>query len=744
MLVALEKIPGRSIKLNDAQIQVIEHGSGPIRVIAGPGSGKTEVLILRCLKLILVDGVNPKSIIVTTFTEKAAKNLQDRLTNYKFYIAREYEKVADVDLFQLRCGTLHSLCNDIMVEYGYPRYKDFRPIDDMEQLMFIFFHSKLAAGTSKITRGIKDLWDHFEYVWASGWKGRMYQSREWSPTRWMRAHGAQVLFNRITEDVLDLEKMKKEGGSIEELAYAYEEYERALEEYYRVDFAHMQKKFLDFLGIPLGENFLHGDGSNENPGIKYVLVDEYQDTNPIQEEIYLRLADVGDHNLAVVGDDDQALYRFRGATVESMINFDAACKSRWGCEVEDIPIVDNYRSHPDIIEWVNDYLDSFSVIKKPGARVVNKPRLNWKSRIKGDWPAVALITADRKRELGIFMADTVRGLLEEEIISGPSDCVLLMRSVRETRPWARYFVEALEDEDIPLYNPRSRQYLEEEEIRLLLGVLLETVDPEPQYNFLSRSAIETIDSWRGFFLDNESQYPDLAKYVLDAQEKMKTFAPGQYLGTSLQEVLYHILSFEPFKTWLEDVERTFRIGEFTRILEAFCSTPIAGYPGLSRGNLQISKSNAPSLNWNWINTFYLTFINLILDLGLNDPEEEDIISPKGYLPVMTVHQSKGLEFPFVFVDHLEETWSPDTQHILEDAFMRFRKTPITLPPVDERAKQDLIRFFYVAFSRARYALVLLCERDKMSPGEVEGATLALGGQDLEWLYSKVHCLDEDL
>jgi DNA helicase-2/ATP-dependent DNA helicase PcrA len=741
MLEALEKIRSRSIKLNDSQKKVIKHNTGPLRIIAGPGSGKTEVLILRCLKLLLVDGVNPKSIIATTFTEKAAKNLQDRLTNYKFYIANAYPDVSNVDLFQLRCGTLHSLCNDIMVEYGFPGYKNYRPIDDMEQLMFIFFHSKLSEGPSKLSSGVKKLWEYFEYVWTSGWKGSLYKRKGWQPTRWMRAQAAQTLFNRITEDLLNIDAMKMAGKSIEELAFAYEAYEEALDQYYRVDFAHMQKKFLSFLETPLGEHFLKGNGTKENPGIRYVLVDEYQDTNPIQEAIYLKLADAGAHNIAVVGDDDQALYRFRGATVESMINFDTACKSRWGCNVLDIPMVDNYRSHTKIVDWVNDYIDSFVAMKKPGARVGNKPRLIWNSKIKGDWPAVAVFTSSRKKNLGLLMADTVRGLLDENIVLDPSDCVLLMRSTRETSTWSKYFVEALWAEGIPVYNPRSRQYLEQEEIQILLGALLEIVDPKPDYNFLSGQTKKTINIWREVYNDSKSQYPDLSRYVTKSKNYIRRFK-GDYLGTSLQEIAYHIISFEPFRTWLEEPERTIRIGEFTRLLEAFCSTPIPGYPGLSRGNLQMSNSKPGELNWMWKTTFYASFISLILDTGLNDPEEEDIIAPKGFLPVMTIHQSKGLEFPFVFVDHLEETWGPELQHMLEDEFMKYRRSPIKLASSEDRAKQDLIRFFYVAYSRARYALVIFCEEDKMKPGEKQGDTLGLGGKDLRWLKDRVELVEE--
>ena len=108
MLKALESLQGRNIKVSKAQMEIINHDKGPLWIIAGPGSGKTETLVLRCLKLLLVDYVDPRAIFVTTFTEKASKNLQDRLILYKEYLAKKFAAVRDVDLTQLRVGTLHS------------------------------------------------------------------------------------------------------------------------------------------------------------------------------------------------------------------------------------------------------------------------------------------------------------------------------------------------------------------------------------------------------------------------------------------------------------------------------------------------------------------------------------------------------------------------------------------------------------------------------------------------------------
>lgn len=571
----------------------------------------------------------------------------------------------------------------------------------------------------------------------------MYLKNGWRPSRWMRARAAQILLNRITEDLLNTDKMREEGGELATLAEAYDQYESALEEYFRVDFAHMQKKFLDFIESPLGEHFLEGTGETVNPGLSHVLVDEYQDTNPIQEAIYLRLADREPHNIYVVGDDDQALYRFRGATVECMINFGKVCDQRWGVEVQEIQMVENYRSHPQIVDWINEYIDSFDTMRISGARVSGKPELIWSSRIEGDWSAIGILTAASKKDLGKTFAETVYGLLENEIVDYPSDCVILMRSTRESRKWAGPFADALREKGIPVYNPRSRQYLEQEEIQIALGVLLEILDPDPDYNMVPKRVREVCEIWRDAYAAVSKMNQNLAEYVAQAQAKIQSFYGGAYIRTSLQEIMYHILSFEPFRTWLDEPERTVRLGQLTRLLEAFCSTPISKYPGLSRGTLQMSRSQPGKLNWNWRQTFYFSFLTLIQEEGLNDPEDEETLYPRDTLPIMTVHQAKGLEFPFVFVSGLDEAWSPDLQHELEEDFIRFRENPSDLLSAEERAKQDMIRFYYVAYSRARYALILLARSDDLRPRESENSFISLGGKDIEWLKKHVTFLSSD-
>jgi DNA helicase-2/ATP-dependent DNA helicase PcrA len=252
---------------------------------------------------------------------------------------------------------------------------------------------------------------------------------------------------------------------------------------------------------------------------------------------------------------------------------------------------------------------------------------------------------------------------------------------------------------------------------------------------------KAAEKWRSAYDQISPKFKALEGYVTAARRTISKAAKATTLNTRLQDVLYHILSCDPFAGWLNDPERTVRLAQLTQLLEAFSSTPIPDYPGLSRGALRTSKAESGKISWQWRNSFYHTFISLICDLGLNDPEDPDEIYPSDMMPVMTVHQAKGLEFPFVFVARLDEHAEADAPHVMEEQFREFRENPLAnLPSAEERAKQDLIRFFFVAYSRARYALILLARNDKIMPGESDEEFLSFGGRDLKWLNKYVSFL----
>ena len=761
MLSVIEQKSGR--ELNAKQKAVITHGTGPLWVIAGPGSGKSEALVLRCLKLVCIDNVTPKSIILTTFTKKAAKNIQDRLAIYKSYLDQVDKDLRDVDLFQVRVGTLHSLCNDIMQEYRYVDYQNYRLLDDIDQSLFIYEHSDLAS--SQPSRPLYlPFWRHFhmlvgKYSELTGY--RWGRSQNYLPNRWIRVNATVSLFNRIVQDQIDISQMKAEGGIWGTLASEYEAYQNSLEINRSCDFAHLQLKFLYFLNSPSGSLFLQGDGSLYQPGIHHVLVDEYQDTNPIQEEIYLQLAKHLPHNLCVVGDDDQALYRFRGGTVDCMVNFDGACQSAWGDQVKvpQRPLSINYRSHPKIVNWCDKYIRSFSVMSKPGARVPNKPSLSsdqyWNTRRRSqgaqldNYPVVSYLVDQSPEEVANRFAEMVKGLLENGIIKDPSQCVLLLKSTRSTDNFAGPYQTALEQQEIPVYNPRSRTFLQETEIQTALGALVRILDPDQ--TVLSRvrtpNVRRTIESWIQTYTELADQHHDLLNYVNQAINRIEQI-PANTTVTQLtnqgvtkipatvQEIFYHMISLEPFTTWQQDAERTVRLGKLSQVLESYCLLPFSGNEGSSRGDLRTERTRRGRINSGQLNHLYYSLVGLLVSEGLNDPEDEEIICPLGQLPIMTVHQAKGLEFPFVFVSNLVPDKRVGAELQLEDTMRQFQTNPSLSGLTNrERADQDWIRFFYVAYSRAIYSLVLLTTAD-----EFEKQGIGFGGYVRRWFTDEVQQL----
>src|SRR5947209_2277891 len=353
-----------------AQRAIVAHPSGPAWVIAGPGSGKTETLALLVLRLLYVDLVEAESIVVTTFTEKAALNLDDRISLYSAAFVNAHPELRTVDVSRLRIGTLHSLCNDLLQEFRAPNYQNVRLMDEFETAMFVHQHVEFTKRNALPER--LGFWRHFAYLFRPyDWKPEYDKT----PRRWVATRALVTLLNRIVDDRASLDLMRAEGGAWSMLADVYEQYAQKLRDRNRCDFAHLLARFLDFLGSPGGAELR--EGTAERPPIRWVLVDEYQDTNVLQERIYLTLAG-GTDNIVVVGDDDQALYRFRGASVECMVTFDEACAAQLGIDRESVAkytLIENFRSHQKIVDFCNAYVTAFNSMHQPGSRVPGKPSL---------------------------------------------------------------------------------------------------------------------------------------------------------------------------------------------------------------------------------------------------------------------------------------------------------------------------------------------------------------------------------
>ena len=712
--------PGSPEQLTAAQKGILCHRDGPAWVMAGPGSGKTQMLALLVLRLLYVsdDPIQMKrtgaeSVFVTTFTKKAARNLQDRISQYRSKLLQQFPALEEIDISKLRIGTLHGLCNDVLQEFRAPNYQNVRLMDDFEQSLFVREHVSLIKQSDP--QGEMDFWRNFEW---------MFQPRQWQvtrpypPNRWHSTGALVVLLNRLADDRVSTAQLRSAGSHLATLADLYDEYIQHLEANFRCDFAQLQVRFLEFLQDPVGTSFRDGTGAEPGQGIRWILVDEYQDTNPAQEEIYFQLAK-STQNLVVVGDDDQAMYRFRGGSVECMVTFDHACEVFLGvprANVARYTLVDNFRSHPSIVEFVNDYIGGFPVMNAPNARAP-KPAIRPQRPNDTRYPAVVRLDATSIDQLATRFAAQVQSLLDDNVVNDLSECCLLLKSTRESRQNAGPYVEALVARDIPVYNPRNKAFTEQEEVQGLLGAMLAVLDPGGRYAMdpSNRGIPAEVQEVRHTFDQLAAAHVGLQDYVNDATDSARA-NPGRYFDANLQEIAYYLMSFEPFSTWQHDPVRRVRMGKLTALLEAYSSMPVidtsTGRPraNVSRGTIRSSEDYPGGAQSAWLGNFYNLFLGHVLQGGFDDEEENDIIVPPNMFPIMTMHQAKGLEFPFVFVGSLRETPNVGPSHLLESLFSTNslnQARGANLVSDSDRAEMDLIRQFYVAYSRAKFALILV-------------------------------------
>lgn len=640
--------------LNDAQRAVVGHLDGPLLVIAGPGSGKTYSIVLRALNLLLLEKAQPRQLVLCTFTEKAAFEMRDRL-------AAAARKVGYAgDLSELTVSTIHSFCNRVLTRHRHRTElgHGFDTLDELTQLLFIFEHFDEIVGPMEN--------DRFLVRWT---------------TRWSAIEGARGYFNKITEELVDPECLIDSSDRfLVAIGHAYVRYERALLNANRTDFAHLQKFVYDLLG-----NTEIADAITRD--IRYVLVDEYQDTNYIQEQLLLKLTEKS-RNLCVVGDEDQSLYRFRGATVRNILEFPQRMP---GCTI--VKLTSNYRSHRAIVErydrwmasidWSNPRGQSFRYDKTIVADVTGP---------HPEYPAVIAIWGKDRRDEAARFAGLVEFLKNNDVIADYSQVALLLHSVREEHSGP--YLAALEARGIPAFCPRARAYFEIPEVRLMVA------------------CFAVLFGWYG---NGRGQVggavAELAKYVDDAIAQLAgRFAAPHPLAAALQrwtgeiealqegqaldlrpaDYFYHLLALEPFRSAVKNENTARNLAIFSQLLNVFQN--YYHYTVVTHKNRELLRLH-----------FFNSFLRLLCDGGINEYEDPDQPFPKGHVQVMTIHQAKGLEFPVVVVGSLSAQLSSPKQ-IDRDLASFYHKPPFE--PEDRITLFDRMRLHYVAFSRPQKLLVL--------------------------------------
>lgn len=644
--------------LNDQQKAVIGHGQGPLLVIAGPGSGKTLSLVLRVINLLLLRAAKPAELLICTFTEKAAFELRDRIAN-------EARRIGfDGDLSSLNVGTIHSMCNHFLREYRHwtPLGSNFEVLDELTQLLFIFDHF------NDIVR------DETPLILA-----------KWH-NRWAAIKGLRNYFNKITEELVDVKELiESYDPFLRGVGQVYENYRRILLSNNRLDFAHQQWLFHELLLKP-------EVGARICNGINYVLVDEYQDTNYIQEQILLRLA-APNNNICVVGDEDQGIYRFRGATVRNILEFPKHFR-----ECRTIKLTRNYRSHKQIVRAYDKWMASADWSNPSG------PAFRYDKTIEPDpasdhpnYPAIFCIWGKSSADEAKRFADLVAYLKERHIIEDFSQVALLLHSVRTK--YSGPYIKALEAKGIPAFCPRARAYFENEEVRLMVAcyaIIFGYVGNGR--GRLSGSVLASLAKYvDNCILDLASRcnppHP-LATCLRVLTDQVEGLKEGETLDLRPADFFYRLIAVDPFKSMLRNENKARNLATFSQLINTFQS-----YYHYT----VVTWKNHESLRLHLFNSF----LRLLYDGGINEYEDRDQPIPKGYVQIMTIHQSKGLEFPVVVVGSLDKQLS-SPKAVDRDLQPYYHRPPFE--PEGRITHFDRMRLHYVAFSRAAKLLVLTSDK----------------------------------
>ena len=401
-------------RLDAGQLELVGSLDGPTLGVAGPGAGKTLTLALRAANILLLGRAGPGELLLCTYNADAAGELRQRFDAVTS--AADY----GVSAGRTRVCTIHSLCGRLLAEYpervGLRR--GFRLLDNDQQSNLLLQRFDDVFGP--------DLVD----LEGRGWR---------RPPAVVK--NALKYFERICDEVIHPRDLTRSRSSfIAAVGRCYRRYARLLLDENAADFAHLQA-WADLL---LDDDAVAGEIVD---GIRYLMCDEYQDTSHVQERILTRLSEAHG-NLCVVGDEDQSLYRFRGATVRNILGF---ARRFPDCRVVELTV--NYRSHPGIVRAYDGWMGSadWSNPDPAGAPFRHAKTIvphdpSWYD----DYPAVIAIDGQGPDDEGRQLGALLRLLKSRGVIAGYEQVALLLHSVQdEVDGVGGPYLDALDDAGIP-------------------------------------------------------------------------------------------------------------------------------------------------------------------------------------------------------------------------------------------------------------------------------------------------------
>ena len=393
----------RDISSNhDQKKAILSKADEGLFIVAGPGSGKTTVIVLKILKYIFVDDIRANEILATTFTKKAADELYSRILGWgdeiKNYLIKnagdDFDKLIKlnrIDFNQLTIGTTDSIAQELLRVH--------KELGTNQEIVIEEFVAKFAM-VRILLKDNRYLDENLQgYLKSFTKKEQLKEASQMSEL-------LLNLKNRMYYDQIDFDEFYNNVGEASGARIALDcirEYEEELKSRNIIDFTMLESKFLDSLKNNKLDIFLDD--------LKIILIDEYQDTNLIQEEIYFTMAKSAIENggsISVVGDDDQSLYRFRGATVDLFTNFKSRAKNKLGIDVEEINLRTNYRSSKNIINHCNQFVEIDGEYQN--ARVEAKPKIIAPELEKYNMPILGLFRNNLKilsKDLAKLVSDLI-------------------------------------------------------------------------------------------------------------------------------------------------------------------------------------------------------------------------------------------------------------------------------------------------------------------------------------------------
>lgn len=620
--------------LNDKQKEAVFYSDGPLLILAGAGSGKTRVLTHRVAYLIHEKNVNPYNIMAITFTNKAAREMRDRINRL---IGHGAEAVW--------VSTFHSACVRILRRYidriGYNNNFTIYDSDDQK--------TAIKAACKKLQ----------------------------VDTKFIKERAIMSAISMAKNNMITPEEYRNSADDIRTkiISKVYEEYQSRLKKNNALDFDDLLVKTIELFKSDKEVLMAYQDR------LQYIMVDEYQDTNKVQFEFIKLLADKY-KNICVVGDDDQSIYKFRGADISNILNFEQIFT---GTKV--IKLEQNYRSTKNVLEAANQ------VIAHNYSR---KQKTLWTEREAGD--LVEFRQLDNEYHEAEFIVNSIKDLIDENRYDY-KDIACLYR----TNAQSRVIEEALLKENIPYKIIGGQNFYQRKEIKDLIAYLKTISNGDDDFavrriiNVPKRGiGATTIEKVQKYADDNNmSFYQALedkkCRISLGprAEGKVNSFVyfiqrmKAELEYDSISDLMENILSETGYEDELKMEDTDEANARLENINEFF--NKIVDYEDKCK---QAGKEN--NLDE------FLEEIALVADIDNFDENEN-------YVVLMTVHSAKGLEFPKVFLCGMEDGLFPSKMTLLSD---------------DKSEIEEERRLCYVAITRAMDSITMTSAKRRMMRGDL--------------------------